>query len=575
MNISVWRDKFLSKKSFKYTAVAFGLGLIFPLIALSIDIGIMNELPLEIDSIAYVHIANPLNFLVDLSPFVIGFISYFLGRSAEQVAFYSANLEKMVQERTLQLARAKNNVETILNSVREGLFIVHRTDSGYMISAEKSAACAKIFGKKYSMQGDFQKALSPFLSPAKAKELDNFLKLLRNGLADADMLTDLNPLKEIHTLAGEPEKEKYIRFAFNTVADKDDSQFLVSAIDVTEEKLLQIEVQEKNKKHAENTQMVLSVLHIGPALLEDFLEGVDTELAIVVNILQGEMSASETMKNIEQLGRSIHSIKGNASLLDLKVLAEVAHEFESAVQQIRGIDVPQWADFLPLAMHLDRLQKTVQGLKELLTRLHAFRQHTSGEIDSAIAAIPHNIAEMVGRFAAEAGKKVSVNTEEFSGKGIPNRFAYILRDIGIQMTRNSLVHGIENPEARLAAGKSPEGNIALKLTSDAETVYFSVRDDGRSFNFEKIREKAIVELKLEPSMVHQWDNEQLIECAFRPGFSTADTTTMTAGRGMGLDIVNSRIRNVGGKIRIKYAPGLFTEFAMSFPKNSEHKNVIG
>lgn len=143
------------------------------------------------------------------------------------------------------------------------------------------------------------------------------------------------------------------------------------------------------------------------------------------------------------------------------------------------------------------------------------------------------------------------------------------------MTRNSLVHGIENPEARLAAGKSPEGNIALKLTSDAEAVYFSVRDDGRSFNFEKIREKAIVELKLEPSMVHQWDNEQLIECAFRPGFSTADTTTMTAGRGMGLDIVNSRIRNVGGKIRIKYAPGLFTEFAMSFPKNSEHKNVIG
>ena len=46
-------------------------------------------------------------------------------------------------------------------------------------------------------------------------------------------------------------------------------------------------------------------------------------------------------------------------------------------------------------------------------------------------------------------------------------------------------------------------------------------------------------------------------------------------RGMGLDIVNSRIRNVGGKIRIKYAPGFFTEFAMSFPKNSENKNVIG
>jgi chemotaxis protein histidine kinase CheA len=196
------------------------------------------------------------------------------------------------------------------------------------------------------------------------------------------------------------------------------------------------------------------------------------------------------MQRIEELYRAIHSIKGNASLLDLQLLVNASHDFEDKVEKIRERNAATWDDFIPLALDVAKLQDTISGLKDLLRRLQTFR-HEGGQVhESAIATIPENIRTMVERIAAEHGKEIDVSFTEFSADRVPARFAYILRDIGVQLARNAVVHGFETPENRRKAGKHDRGSLTLSLSQVSDDVIFTVRDDGRSFDLDAIRRKT-------------------------------------------------------------------------------------
>lgn len=482
---------------------------------------------------------------------------------------YTENMEHLVSERTEQLAVAQKEAQTVLDSIDEGLFVISRKEHGYEVGAQQSAALREIFSVESLPVTQLSTALSSFLSPAKARELENYLTLLQSGSIRAEMITDLNPLELLHTTVGPAAAEKYLQFTFSAVEPGKQDQYLVRVRDVTKATLLQQQLTANEKRNEENTQMILSVLHIGPGLLEDFIEGVEIELAIIENILQNDQTPREVMVRMEELFRSVHSIKGNSALLDLKILTSVAHEFEEKVIRIREQKDPQWNDFIPLAMDVVKLQNTLGGLKDLLLRLQNFKSDTGGNTDSAVAAIPKSIKIMAERLATEHGKQVAVDTEGYDATGVPNKFAYILRDISVQMVRNSIAHGLETPEIRKASGKSGTGKIILALRKDGEEFSFTIRDDGKSFDFEAIRRMAAAKYNASPEVAGAWDQKKLIRIIFEPGFSTAETTTLTAGRGMGLDIVRQRIKKVGGELKINFAPGKFTDFNMRIPIDAQ------
>lgn len=463
------------------------------------------------------------------------------------------------------LAKAKRETDIVLSTVDEGLFIIFLRNGLYEVGTQQSAAVRSLFNVESLPLVDLPNALAAYLNPAKQEELKNYLKLLQSPSVRPGMIADLNPLELVHTSVGSPAQEKYFQFRFSAVEPGKQNQYLVRIKDVTEATLLQQQLAINEKKNEENTHMILSVLHIGPNLLEDFIEGVEIELAIIENILQSDKTAGEVLGRMEDLYRSVHSIKGNASLLDLKILASVAHDFEEKVIAIRGKESVEWSDFIPLALDVAKLQETLAGLKDLLMRLQNFKQDTAGMTDSAVAAIPQSIKTMVERLAPEYGKAIEVRFANYDATGIPNKFAYILRDIGVQMARNSVAHGIETQQERRAAGKNERGTLTLGLTLAGNAFVFIITDDGRSFNFERIRELAMARYGADAETASQWDNRKLIRFIFEPGFSTAETTTLTAGRGMGLDIVRQRIKKVGGELKINFGPGKFTEFAMKIP----------
>src|SRR5690606_20336836 len=116
--------------------------------------------------------------------------------------------------------------------------------------------------------------------------------------------------------------------------------------------------------------------------------------------------------------------------------------------------------------------------------------------------------------------------------------------------RNSADHGLEKPEDRKAKGKDKTGNIWLRAYQDGNNVVIEVEDDGQGINIEKVRRK-IVEKGLESEDVASVLTEsEIMQYLFRPNFSTADKVTDLSGRGVGLDVVKTKIEALGGNLEL-------------------------
>jgi two-component system chemotaxis sensor kinase CheA len=143
----------------------------------------------------------------------------------------------------------------------------------------------------------------------------------------------------------------------------------------------------------------------------------------------------------------------------------------------------------------------------------------------------------------------------------------MLDEIGdslVHMLRNSVDHGIEMPNVRVAAGKSPVGRLVVSATRDKSAVVIKVSDDGRGIDRDRVLERAkrdgLVELtKTELS------EDELLRLLARPGFSTAEKVTDLSGRGVGVDAVYTRVRSLGGAMDIRSVPGQGTTMMLRLP----------
>jgi chemotaxis protein histidine kinase CheA len=145
-----------------------------------------------------------------------------------------------------------------------------------------------------------------------------------------------------------------------------------------------------------------------------------------------------------------------------------------------------------------------------------------------------------------------------------------LKDILIQLVRNSVVHGIEAPAKRAERNKPEIGTIAIvgnARRADAATAFtFAYRDDGGGLNVEAIRAKAVENGLLSAEAAAALAPGAVVGMIFQSGFSTAPELTADAGRGVGMDIIKDLIVDrFGGRIGLKFEPGRYTEFTFSFP----------
>jgi two-component system chemotaxis sensor kinase CheA len=136
----------------------------------------------------------------------------------------------------------------------------------------------------------------------------------------------------------------------------------------------------------------------------------------------------------------------------------------------------------------------------------------------------------------------------------------------LHIVRNAVAHGIESPEDRQAKGKEPTGNVRLTACAENGLVVVSVQDDGAGIDFERILAKARRLGLADPDMTP--DREELVSFIFHPGFSTAESTSDLAGRGVGMDVVAREVAALQGKVEIASKPGEGTTVRLTLPSGS-------
>ena len=168
---------------------------------------------------------------------------------------------------------------------------------------------------------------------------------------------------------------------------------------------------------------------------------------------------------------------------------------------------------------------------------------------------------MVRDLAAKLGKKIDFITHGAAtelDKGLIERIV----DPLTHLVRNSIDHGIEMPEARVAAGKTEAGRLFLSAGHQGGNIVIEVSDDGAGLNRERILQKAAQNgLAVHENMA----DSEVWQLIFAPGFSTAETVTDVSGRGVGMDVVKRNITAMGGTVDIRSAKGFGTTMSISLP----------
>ncbi len=166
-----------------------------------------------------------------------------------------------------------------------------------------------------------------------------------------------------------------------------------------------------------------------------------------------------------------------------------------------------------------------------------------------LATVFHLFGRMVRDIAQEKNKKIEfeiIGSETSTDKKIIEEIKTPL----IHIIRNAIDHGIETPEERVMLGKNPVGKIILNAKQLNNKVLIEIKDDGRGINITKLKEKALQKGFLTQDEINSMSNEQITNIIFAPGFSTGDEITNISGRGIGLDVVQSKISQLNGKVSV-------------------------
>ncbi|MBI9097763.1 MAG: chemotaxis protein CheA [Spirochaetaceae bacterium] len=219
------------------------------------------------------------------------------------------------------------------------------------------------------------------------------------------------------------------------------------------------------------------------------------------------------------------------------------------------------AHLTELASH--KQDPSIISIAESLERLTAeLRDNTMSMRMLPIGTTFNKYKRLVRDLSSELGKDISLVTvggETELDKTVIEK----LGDPLVHLIRNSLDHGIENPDVRKAKGKAPNGTITLSAQHSGANVLITVSDDGAGLDPQKIRRKAIDKGLLLPD--EEISDQELYKMIFSPGFSTSSKITNVSGRGVGMDVVRREIETLGGIVSIRSKEGEGSAIELKMP----------
>ncbi len=459
---------------------------------------------------------------------------------------------------------AKSDYVSILDNVSDGLFLMDRDNR---IAPHYSGSLEKIF-EQTSLAGiSFDKLLDGLVSEKDLNSFKEYSLMLFDSKFSFRTLEKLNPLKKIGIFIDDRKGgflSKHIECSFLRITENNTiSRVMAIVRDVTAETELTSEMEKVKERSQREMQMFYRILRIEPAMFIEFLSNLEENISKINEILEFEKGSLVEMLN--EMYRYVHSIKGDANLFELDFLAQKAHNFESRIEELLQNTSLENADFIPLAVMVSELHSTVTQMQLLIEQILSFQKDFSSHNNSSEELIVFSVKNTINRLTGKTGKIITIDSSGFDILNIPVNLRKKVKEIFIQLARNSVIHGIETPEERIAAGKNHTGQIKLSAIKKDDCVVISYSDDGRGIDFENLGKSAAGTGQRPDSEVSPASRKKLIELMFQPGVSTSETADLDSGRGIGMFLVRRTIAELNGRITVKTRKGEFCEFEFAIP----------
>ena len=297
---------------------------------------------------------------------------------------------------------------------------------------------------------------------------------------------------------------------------------------------------------------------------------------------QVEQNINEFIFSLDEMEATIGRMQDQVRRLGIETDAQVMFRRE----QIEASDDGEGFD--PLEMdRYSQLQQLSRSLLESASDLHDLRDtlvDKSRDAESLLlqqsrintdlqeglmrtrmvpfSRIVPRLRRVVRQVGGTVGKEVNLQLGNVEGELDRSVLERIMAPLE-HMLRNAIDHGIESADERREMGKDAEGTISLSFARDGADILIRLADDGRGLNVDAIREKAFSLGLLNENQ--NYSENELAQFIFHPGFSTASEVTQTSGRGVGMDVVHSEVRQLGGAVTMTTRRGAGTEFTVRLP----------
>jgi len=262
---------------------------------------------------------------------------------------------------------------------------------------------------------------------------------------------------------------------------------------------------------------------------------------------------------------------------------QVAHVMDT-ISELRSSDLNNRV-YQDLSGHLAHMNASFQQVRSLVGQVHDLRT-SMFDFDEALHGLTRvsdgiqkgimgtrmvavgplftRFKRVVRDISKSSGKKINLVLKGEATE-LDKRMIDELGDPLTHMVRNSVDHGLEMPDVRVAAGKPEVGTVTLEALHRGNSISIEVSDDGAGVNVERIRAKILERSMATEAQVEKMSDRELIQYIMKPGFSTAPKVTDLSGRGMGMDIVISKIEKLNGTVEVDSTEGEGTKVTISLP----------
>jgi len=523
-------------------------------------------------------------------------IDIFLEEADELLESCEDTLREIIQtpNSTEHIHQLQRNMHTLKGGARMADLVpvgdlTHNLESLVVMVAESKVETDKTL---FDLLQESLDVLTTMLASVKKREaittansLNNRLEMLMRGEVEEKRSTERFDV-ELSELSGEDEELEDIDIASLLPVDENDSD--VEKIDISETATDETEVvvagNNKEKPHwgERATDVNFKESQEQVRVRADLLNNL-VNYAGEVNIHHARMGKqiSDIGYNLSELTQTVVRLKEQLRKLEIETEIQIRSGYEkesdSFDENFDPLEMDQYSTMQQLTRSLGETAADVESINEILAEITRDSEtllmqesRISTDLQEGLmrtrmvrfGGLSSRLRRIVRQISRELGKEVEVDIIGESSEVDRTVLDRIIAPLE-HMLRNAVAHGIEMPEGRKALGKNETGRISIEVTRQGASVVVIVKDDGAGIDVDKIRAKAIKQ----GFMTHDsnMSDHDALQFILQSGFSTAEKVTQVSGRGVGMDVVDSEIKQLGGVLEIDTKRGQGTVFNVRLP----------